>query len=415
MYAFYCVTILSHRIQLDLNNAQQAWFIRCAGAERFAYNWGLAEWQRQHAAGEKTSWQKLNALFNAKKKDDTIKWTSELPWYVFARAFSNLGRAFSHFFRRVRLGLPPGYPHFKRKGCTPPSFSGETREITFNGKRLKLPKLGWVRMREALRFPGRPISVRFTQHADHWYASVQVEVDKSWIYPHRCETQAAVGVDLGLRDLAVLSNGARVPAPRALRQHEAKLRQLNKELSRRKKYGKNWQKTKAKLGRLHERVANVRADVTHKLTASLVEHFRWIGIEDLSVKGMARTRLAKSVMDAAMAEVRRQLEYKVPLAGGAVVVADRWFPSSKRCSACGHVLDELPLSVRRWTCPGCGAEHDRDENAAENLKQVAVAYTVTACCPGSADGDPAVDVKLLAGQEPGSCARDASQHSSSPG
>jgi putative transposase len=396
------VTVLSHRIRLDLNNRQRSWFMRCAGASRFAFNWGLAEWQRQYAAGEKPSWQKLNAALNARKKTD-LAWLNELPWYVANNALSNLGEAFNSFFRRAKAGGKPGYPKFKKRGRSTPAFSIEPRALAFDGKRLKLPKLGWVRMRESLRFPGKMLSARFTEHAGHWHVSIQVEIDEScWSYPHRCETQAACGVDLGLVDLAVVSDGTRVEAPRALRRHEAGLRQLNKELSRRTKGGSNWKKTKAKLGRLHEQIANVRTDVTHKLTADLVERFRWIGIEDLSIKGMARTRLAKSVMDAAMAEVRRQLEYKAPLAGGAVVVADRWFPSSKTCSTCALVLDELALRTRRWTCPSCGAEHDRDENAAKNLKQLAAAHAVAACCPGSADVGPAVSVKLLAGQEPGS-------------
>ena len=197
----------------------------------------------------------------------------------------------------------------------------------------------------------------------------------------------------------VPSTGERIEAPRALRSHERKLRRLGKELSRRTKGGKNWHKTKAKLGRAHERVANIRRDVTHKLTASLVQRFRRIGIEDLNVAGMARTRLAKSVMDAAMAEVGRQLTYKAPLAGGVVVTADRWYPSSKTCSACGVVYADLALGERRWTCDACGAEHDRDVNAAMNLKTLAVAPAVAACRHESAGAGRVTDAKLPLGQE----------------
>jgi len=256
-------------------------------------------------------------------------------------------------------------------------------------------------MRETLRFPGRVISTRFTKRAGHWYVSIQVEIDESrWSYPHRCENQAAVGVDLGLVDLAVLSDGTRIEAPRALRRHEDKLRRLNKELSRRTKGGQNWYKTKAKLARLHERIANIRRDVAHKLTSGLVNDYRWIGVEDLNVKGMTQNRcLAKSVMDAAMSEVTKQLAYKAPLAGSEVVKVDRWYPSSKTCSACGVVYDDLVLGERRWTCVDCGAEHDRDENAAENLRQMAAAHAVTACCPGGSDVGPVTNVKLLAEQE----------------
>jgi len=371
--------ILGQRIRLDLNNVQATFFERCAGAARFTFNWGLARWQERYAVGEKPSWQSLNAELNTRKAVD-FPWMAGIPWTVSNKALADLGNAFTNFFRRAKAGEKPGYPRFKSKKRTTPAFAGEGRVLQFDGKKVKIPKLGWVRTRQELRFPGRVLSARFTKRADHWYVSVQVEVSDSWVYPHHCENQTAVGVDLGVVDLAVLSTGERVEAPRALRAHEKQLRRLNKELSRRAKGGANWRKTKAKLGRLHERVANVRKDVTHKLTASLVSRFGVIGIEDLNVAGMARSlRLGKSVMDAAMAEAARQLGYKATLAGGIIVKADRWFPSSKACSACGVVRDTLPLGVRRWVCETCGTEHDRDVNAAINLKNLAAAHAVTAC------------------------------------
>jgi putative transposase len=392
--------ILSQRIRLAPNNAQASFFERCAGASRFVYNWGLAQWQKLHAVGEKASWQKLNADLNARKAVE-FSWLDEVPWRVANAALEDLGNAFSHFFRRVKLGKKPGYPRFKSKKRTAPSFCIEGRAILFAGKKIKLPKLGWVRTRQELRFPGKVLSARFTKRAGHWYASVQVEVDESrWVYHNRCETQAAVGVELGVVDLAVLSTGERIEAPRALRHYEKKLRRLNKELARRSKGGTNWQKTKAKLARLHERIASVRQDVTHKLTAMLVQRFRWIGIEDLHVKGMATNRhLAKSLMDAAMAEVGRQLAYKAPLAGSTLVVADRFYPSSKTCSACGVVYADLTLGQRTWTCDACGAEHDRDENAAKNLKLLAEAHAVTACCHVSSGSALKSGAKLPLGQE----------------
>jgi putative transposase len=390
--------ILGQRIRLDPNNVQASFFERCAGASRFVYNWGLAQWQKLHAAGEKARWQKLNADLNARKSVE-FSWLDEVPWRVANAALEDLGNAFSHFFRRVKLGQKPGYPRFKSKKRTQPAFAIEGRALAFDGRKVKVPKLGWVRARQELRFPGKVLSARFTKRAGHWYVSVQFEIDESrWSYPHHCETQAAVGVDLGVRDLAVLSTGERIEAPRVLRRHEGKLRQLGKELARRSKGGSNWQKTMAKLARLHERIANVRRDVTHKLTTMLVRRFRWIGIEDLNVKGMAANpRLAKSVMDAAMAEVGGQLAYKAALAGSTLVVADRFYPSSKTCSACGVVYADLMLGERRWMCDACGAEHDRDENAAVNLKRLAEAHSVTACRHGGAG--PLRGTKLPLGQE----------------
>jgi len=393
------MTVLAHRIRLDPNNVQATWLERCAGTARFVFNWGLARWQQQYAAGKRPSWQKLNAELNACKAAE-FPWMNEIPWAVANRALADLGNAFSHFFRRVKLGQKPGYPRFKSKKRATPVFAIEARALRFAGRRVKFPKLGWLRMREALRFPGKVISARFTKRAGHWYVSLQVEIDESrWSYPHRCETQAAVGVDLGVRDLAVLSTGEKVKAPRALRAHETKLRQLNKQLARRTKGGKNWRKTKMRLQKLYERITNIRQDVTHRLTASLVKRFRVIGIEDLNVCGMAANRrLAKSVMDAAMAEVGRQLGYKSVLAGSEIIVADRWFPSSKLCSDCGTKREgPLALSIREWSCKSCGVVHDRDMNAAINLRTAAQA--VTACCHGSAGADRKIDAKLPLGQE----------------
>lgn len=395
--------IVGQRIRLDLNNAQATFFGRCAGTARFTYNWGLGRWQELRRDGEKPNWRKLNAEINTRKAADLI-WVRNIPWAVPNNALQDLDAAFTHFFRRVKCGArQKGYPRFKRKRDACQGFAIEARALVFDGRKLKIPKLGWVRARQEMRFPGKVLSAHFTKRAGHWYVSVQVEVDEArWSYPHRCETQAAVGVDVGLVDLAVLSTGERVETPRALRRSEARLRRLNKELSRRKKGGNNRAKTAAKLARLHERISNVRKDITHNLTANLVRRFRWIGIENLNISGMVRTRLAKSVIDAAMAEVHRQLIYKASLAGGVVVQADRFYPSSKTCCACGVVRDSLSLSVRHWICDGCGIEHDRDENAAKNLQSLAAAYAVTACRHGSSGTELTVGAKLSFGQESGS-------------
>lgn len=394
--------ILAHRIRLSPSNAQLTWLDRCAGAARFAYNFGLARWQEVYAAGGKPSWHALNAELNARKKTD-LAWLRELPWKIANQALEDLGAAFGNFFRRVKAGQKPGYPRFKKRGRCREGFAIEARALAFAGRRVKLPKLGWLRMREVLRFPGKVLSARFSKRAENWYVSLQVEVDESrWFYPHACKTHAACGVDLGVVDLAVLSNGERVEAPRALRESEARLRRLNKELSRRKKGGSNREKSRAKLARLHERIANVRRDATHRLTARIVRDFRWIGIEDLHVAGMMRNRrLAKSVADAAMSEVLRQLSYKAPLAGSVVVQADRFYPSSKTCSTCGAVRVVLELGDRNWTCDACGAQHDRDENAAKNLEALAAAHAVTACRHESVGVVRKDGTKLSLGQESG--------------
>ena len=391
--------ILGQRIRLDPNNAQATFFDRCAGAARFTFNWALDRWQKQYEAGENPNWRKLQVHLNAIKADE-FPWMRELPWAIPVVSLMDLGAAFTNFFRRVKQGNPrPGYPQFKSKKRDKPAFAIEGRALQFDGRKVKIPKLGWVRTRQEVRFPGKILSARFSKHAGHWYVSIQVEVADSWVYPHRCETQDAVGVDLGVRDLAVLSTGEKIEAPRSLRAHEKQLRRLNKGLSRRTKGGANWKKTKAKLGRLHERISNIRKDVTHKLTTSLVKRFRIIGIEGLNVVGMTvNRRLAKSVMDAAMSEIGRQLQYKSALAGGETIVADRWFPSSKLCSDCGTRRESpLSLSAREWVCESCGAVHDRDVNAAKNLRTAALAGI--ACRHGSADASLKTGVEPPLGQE----------------
>ena len=263
------MTILGQRIRLDPNDVQATFFDRCAGTSRFAFNWGLARWQKQHEAGENSSWVALNGELNAVKAAE-FPWMAEMPWAVPSRALADLGAAFINFFRRVKLGQKPGYPKFKSKKRATPAFAIEGRALQFDATNVKIPKLGWVRTRQEVRFPGKVLSARFSKHAGHWYVSIQVEVADSWVYPHCCETQDAVGVDLGVCDLAVLSTGEKIEAPRALRAHEKQLRRLNKELARRTRGGANWRKTKAKLGKLHERVSSVRKDMTHKLTADIV-------------------------------------------------------------------------------------------------------------------------------------------------
>ena len=338
---------------------------------------------------------KLDAEMNS-LKSSLFPWMNEAAGYCPAQAsLRDLGQAFQHFFRRVKAGEKPGYPKFKKKGRSKESFYVSGERLQFNSRKIRLPKLGWVKMAEVVRFPGRVLSARFSKRAGNWFVAVQVELAESWSYPHCCENQAVVGVDLGVRNLAVPSKGDPTPAPRALRFYEKRLKRLSRELSRRARGGANWNKTKLKLQKCHEKIVNIRRNVTHKLTSGLVKNFRFIGIEDLNIKGMSKNhRLAKSVADAAMAEVRRQLEYKAPLAGGVVVLADRWFPSTKTCSACGHVLEHLALSERQWRCPSCETQHDRDLNAARNLERIAAEYAVKARRAGGS-GDSGRETALV--------------------
>ncbi len=180
--------------------------------------------------------------------------------------------------------------------------------------------------------------------------------------------------------LATLSTGEKVVGPKALRTLLDRLRRLSCALSRKAKGSCNRKKAKGKLARLHARIANVRANGLHQLSASITRRFHVIGIEDLNVKGMLGNRcLSRAIADMGFAELRRQLVYKAQRRGGQVIVIDRWYPSSKTCSCCGYKRDALSLDVRQWTCPGCATHHDRDVNAAINLRNMAVSSTVSAC------------------------------------
>lgn len=366
-----------HRIRLDPNNVQATYLARAAGTARFAYNWALAEWQRQYEAcradpdlpkpNEKALRRQLNAI-----KRMQYPWMLEVTKNAPQMAIQQLGRAFENFFKgRAR------YPRYRRKGRDD-RFTLTNDQFSVKDKRIRIPKLGWLRMCESLRLSGRIVSASIERVADRWYASVVVNTDASHLPP--AKNQGAVGVDLGVRTLATLSTGETFAGPKALRSLLARVKRLARSLSRKVKGARNYIKAKNKLARLHAPIAEIRRDGLHKLTTSITRRFHLIGIEDLNVKGMLGNRcLARSITDMGFGELRRQLEYKAAWRGGQVVVVDRWYPSSKTCYCCGHRLEVLDLEVRRWHCPDCGAQHDRDMNAAINLRNMALSSTVAAC------------------------------------
>ena len=258
-------------------------------------------------------------------------------------------------------------------------FTLSNDQFSLDGSRIRIPNLGWVRMRETLHFTGNIISATISRVADCWFASITVDTPDTSHLP-QAENQGVGGVDLGVSALAAISTGEKVIGPKAHTALLGRLRRLSRSLSRKEKGSANRNKAKAKLAKLHVRIASIRSDALHQLTTDLTRRFHTIGIEDLYVRGMMKNRhLARSIADMSFFEFRRQLEYKADMRGGQVVVADRWFASSKTCSACGHKLESLPLPVRNWTCPDCGTSHDRDINAAINLSINAVSSTVSVC------------------------------------
>ncbi len=369
-----------NKIALDPNNVQATYLARAAGTARFAYNWALAEWVRQYEAWKidnslpKPSQAALRRQLNAMKREQ-FPWMLEVTKNAPQMAIIQLGQAFQNFCSgRAR------YPQFRKKGVHD-RFTLTNDQFDIDASRIRIPNLGWVRMRERLRLNGQIMSATVSRVADKWFVSIAVDTQDDSHRP-QAENQGAVGVDVdvGIKALATLSTGETIPGPKAHQALLGRLQRLSRSLSRKVKGSSNRRKAKAKLARLHARIAAIRSDARHKLTTDLTRRFHTIGIEDLNVRGMVKNRpLARSVTDMGFFEFRRQLEYKAAMRGGDVVVADRWFASSKTCSVCGHQLDVLPLSVREWICPSCGTDHDRDVNAAMNLKHMTVSSTVAAC------------------------------------
>ena len=369
---------LAHKIRIYPNLESEVYLNKSCGTARFAYNWALARWKELYTSGNKPSALSLNREFNARKGSE-FPWTSEVSKYAPQRSILTLGEAFSKFFKKESR-----YPRFKKKGVSKSSFYLGNDAVQVTGRYLKLPKLSKpIKMAEVIRFPGRVLSCTISRDAaGDWYVSFNIELSDSYVYSHKCESQAIVGVDVGIKTLATCSDGTRFDNPRALRAAERQIRRRSKDLSRKCKGSKNRAKAKILLAKAHRKVTRIRQGAWHLATSWLVKNFRFIGIEDLNIKGMVKNhKLAKSLADAALGEFRRQVTYKSKLAGSNLAVADRFYPSSKLCYCCGHKLDELDLSVREWTCPECKTFHDRDGNASQNLELVAARYaeTLNAC------------------------------------
>jgi len=361
---------LGHVIVLDPTAIQANAMARAAGAARFTYNWARAEWQRQYETGQKPTANRLQKQFNAIKREQ-FPWIMESPKDANSHAFTDLGAAYSNFFKSLkgeRKGRRVGYPKFRRKGANDSFYvASEMFRFSDDGKRVRLPVIGWVKIHEPLRLHGKIVAGRVRRVAGKWQLSVQVEMEA------RVPTtpiREVVGVDLGVKTAIVPSVGNPIDSPKPLKKMLVKLRRANRILHRRKEGGRNRYKARIRLARIHKHIADVRKDFMHKVTTKLCRETQVVVIENLNVAGILRNRkVARAVADVGMGMFRRFLEYKGPIFGCEIIVADRWFPSSKRCHGCDNVKKELDLSERTYTCEFCGLVCDRDKNAALNLEQ----------------------------------------------
>ena len=362
---------LSHKIRLNPTRDQEQYFRKACGTSRKAYNWALEQWKLQYKAEGKPSVFGLDKLLNSIKKEE-FPWMYESPSCVPQHAITDLGKAFKNFFHKTTK-----YPVFKKKGKRD-SFYLTNQVFKIKKNQIKVPKLGWVKMYEPLRFEGKIMSAVVSRTADRWFVAITVDLEN---LPTVCESQETVGIDLGINKLAVLSNGEVFEPPRALYRYERKLKKLHRRLAKKHKKTRNRAKARMKLSKLYYRIKCIRDDFAHKMTTYIVKNFGLIVIEDLHVKGMVKNHcLAKAIMDKAWSEIRRQLEYKALLCGSGLKVVSRWFPSSKLCSSCGWKNDKLTLKDRMFVCEQCGLKIDRDLNAALNLK-----LSGTGCLPETED------------------------------
>ncbi len=370
----------AYRYELDPNNLQRTSLHQHAGVARFAYNWGLEQritLFKEHQGDDRfTDAMKQHKLLNTLKKTQ-FPWMYECSKCAPQEALRDLGRAFKNFYRGLKAEKRVGFPQFKRKGVKD-SFR-LTGTIRFEGRMLQLPQIGKVRIKERRKsyYKGRILSATLRRRANRWFASVTVEEEVPDSAPIR---ENAVGVDLGIKTLATLSDGTIIANPRALERRLNKLRRLSRSLSRKKKGSRNHEKAKLRLATMYLKTFNLRQDTLHKVTTYLAKSHSKIVIEDLGVSGMMKNRkLARAIADVGWYEFRRQLEYKCRWYGSQLIVAPRTFPSSKRCSSCGHKKRELSLSEREYHCDACGLRIDRDLNAALNLVTVSLPETLTAC------------------------------------
>jgi putative transposase len=379
--------LLVHKIELSPNNAQRTYFTKACGVARFSYNWALSEWKKRYEANEKVNEALLRRKLNEIKTTE-FPWMREVTKVAAQQAIKNLGNAFSRFFKQQGK-----YPQYKKKGLHdsfradngPAKVGGNAVKIT--EKRIQLPRIGWVKMKESLRFEGQIKSVTISRKGLRWYAAITVECD---CLPHERKNQGSVGVDLGIKQLATLSSGKVYEGAKAHTTQLNRLRRYSRALSRKTRGSKNYGKSVKKLAILHAKISDIRTDNLHKLTTELVLNHSQIAIEDLNVSGLIKNRkLARHIMDQAFFEFRRQLVYKSQWYGTELIIVNRFYPSSKLCHVCGKKNETLTLAERKWTCP-CGATHDRDLNAAINLENAIKINTASsagihACGENSAD------------------------------
>ena len=353
------------RIYPDSNQALL--IVKTIGCSRFVFNHFLAERSILYESEKKTlSCNDCSAMLTQLKKE--LTWLSEVDSTALQSSLRFLDDSFKRFFSRQN-----DYPRFKSRKNPVQSYTSKftNNNIAVEDSFLKLPKLGLVRFAKSREVDGRIISATVSRKpSGKFFVSILAETEVSELP----KTGIACGVDLGLKDFAVLSDGSGQTNPRFFRSLEAKLAKEQRILSRRVKFSSNWYKQKLKVARVHEKIANTRADYLHKLSTDIVKNHDIIGMEDLQVSDMLKNkRLSKAISEVSWSQFKELLEYKAVWYGKKVITVSKTFASSQLCSACNYQNKAVKnLSVRTWTCPSCNAVHDRDINASINLRNEAI-------------------------------------------
>jgi putative transposase len=390
----------AYRYRLYPNIAQEHLLAINFGQARFVYNHFLAERKVFYEAHKTEKKKGLTYYDNAArlrdmKREEAFAWLKEAHSQVLQQSLKDLDRAYQNFFAKRAK-----YPRFHKKRDK--QTAHYPQGVKVGEAWVEIPKIGRVKAIIHRPFEGKIKNVTLTKtKSGRYFASIQVEMNLPEPKPPKPES---VGVDLGLKSFVVTSDNLSIPTQKYMLKAQKQLARLQRRVSRRQKGSHGRDKARQLVARKHEKVANQRADFLHKTSGWLVKHYGLIGIEDLHVAGMVKNhKLARAISDAGWGELRRQLTYKGKWHGTEVVVIDRFFPSSRRCSLCGHVLTELNLCERVWDCPACRAHHNRDLNAARNIKieaqtRAGIARSRTSLCEVNAGGEgvsPAVRLAVF--------------------
>ena len=357
----------AYRFRLYPTRSQEELIRKTIGCSRFVYNQTLAARKDAYTTGRSISGYDCVKLIPGLK--DTYPWLREVDSTALQSSVLHMDQAYKNFFAGRKGKRKVGFPKFKAKHHSRANYTSKVvgQNIQVNGSAVRLPKLGWVKAKVSTPVQGRILNATVSMsRGEKFFVSLcctGVEI------PQLPSTGAAVGLDVGIKDLVITSDGQKFDNPKYMRKAEKKLATLQRKLSRKPKGSRNREKARLRLAKQYEYIANCRQDYLQKLTTQLIRDYDIICVESLNVGGMLKShKLAKAIADASWGELARQLKYKAAWQHKILVEVGTFFPSSQLCSRCGHKNPEVKdLSVREWTCPCCGTHHDRDQNAAQNL------------------------------------------------